>query len=63
MHRGLLVVIMIFGFLGCSRPNNFGEDIEYMSYHWSSYKHVPWHINYHIYAIIDKTGQGTISIH
>jgi hypothetical protein len=34
-----------------------------MSYHWSSYRYQPWYINYHIYALIDKTGQGNISIH
>ena len=57
------ILLLIPFLLSCSTNKNKYNDIELMSYHWSSYHHPKPYLQVHIYAIIDQSGEAKICVH
>jgi hypothetical protein len=62
MKRYLIILITIITLASCSNKNEKFKDIELMSYHWSSRDLKMPYIKFHIYAVIDKSGNTKISV-
>jgi hypothetical protein len=62
MYQRIINLLFIIILFGCTPSKKDNTDIEIISYHWNSYGNVPWHIDYHMYAIIDITGKGIVSV-